>query len=80
MELNVAIGKGYVLVDRNRFEDVLIGLIFVDSLFSLVKKVSYKVENICEGQILDYDKLIMTLETNGVVMLDNVVVYVVCIL
>ena len=65
MELTIASGKGYVPADRNRPEDAPIGLIPVDSLFSPVKKVSYKVENTREGQILDYDKLTLTVETNG---------------
>ena len=75
MELTVATGKGYVPADRNRPEDAPIGLIPVDSLFSPVKKVSYKVENTREGQILDYDKLTMSLETNGAVSPDNAVAY-----
>ncbi len=75
MELAVATGKGYVPADRNRPEDAPIGLIPVDSLFSPVKKVSYKVENTREGQILDYDKLTMTLETNRAVTPENAVAY-----
>ena len=75
MELTVATGKGYVPADRNRPEDAPIGLIPVDSLFSPVKKVSYKVENTREGQILDYDKLTMTVETNGAVTPENAVAY-----
>src|SRR6202158_4814444 len=67
MEFTVAAGKGYVAAERNRPEDAPIGLIPVDSLFSPVRKVSYKVENTREGQILDYDKLTMTIETNGAV-------------
>jgi DNA-directed RNA polymerase subunit alpha len=65
MEFTADIGKGYVPAERNRPEDAPIGLIPVDSLYSPVKKVSYKVENTREGQILDYDKLIMTVETDG---------------
>ena len=57
MEFTVNTGKGYVPTERNRPEDAPIGLIPVDSLFSPVRKVSYKVENTREGQILDYDKL-----------------------
>ena len=53
--------------DRNRAEDAPIGLIPVDSLYSPVKKVAFKVENTREGQILDYDKLTLTLETNGAI-------------
>ena len=75
MELTVATGKGYVPADRNRPEDAPIGLIPVDSLFSPVKKVSYKVENTREGQILDYDKLTLTIDTNGAVTPDNAVAY-----
>ena len=75
MELTVATGKGYVPADRNRPEDAPIGLIPVDSLFSPVKKVSYKVENTREGQILDYDKLTMSVETNGAVTPENAVAY-----
>ena len=67
MEFTVAAGKGYVAAERNRPEDAPIGLIPVDSLFSPVRKVSYKVENTREGQILDYDKLTMTIETNGAI-------------
>jgi DNA-directed RNA polymerase subunit alpha len=65
MELTADVGKGYVQADRNRPEDAPIGLIPVDSLYSPVKKVSYKVENTREGQILDYDKLTLTVETDG---------------
>src|ERR1700755_2972508 len=65
MEFTVNTGKGYVVADRNRTEDAPIGLIPVDSLYSPVKKVSYRVEKNREGQILDYDKLIMQVETNG---------------
>ncbi len=65
MEFTVNNGKGYVPAERNRSEDAPIGLIPVDSLYSPVKKVSYKVENTREGQVLDYDKLTMTIETNG---------------
>jgi DNA-directed RNA polymerase subunit alpha len=65
MEFTVNTGKGYVAADRNRSEDSPIGLVPVDSLYSPVRKVSYRVENTREGQILDYDKLTLTIETNG---------------
>ena len=65
MEFTVNSGKGYVPADRNRPEDAPIGLIPVDSLYSPVKKVSYKVENTREGQVLDYDKLTLTIETDA---------------
>jgi len=67
MELTVSSGKGYVPADRNRPEDAPIGLIPIDALYSPVRKVSYKVEATREGQILDYDKLTMEIETDGTV-------------
>ncbi|ADM09965.1 DNA-directed RNA polymerase alpha subunit [Parvularcula bermudensis HTCC2503] len=67
MEITVQTGKGYVPADRNRPEDAPIGLIPVDSLYSPVRRVSYSVENTREGQVLDYDKLILEVETNGAV-------------
>lgn len=60
-------GKGYVSAAQNRSEDAPIGLIPVDSIFSPVRKVSYKVENSRVGQVTDYDKLTMSVETNGAV-------------
>ena len=65
MEFTVNVGKGYVAAERNRPEDAPIGLIPVDSLYSPVKRVSYRVENTREGQILDYDKLTLSVETDG---------------
>ncbi len=52
-----------------------IGLIPVDSLYSPVKKVSYKVENTREGQVLDYDKLTLTVETDGSVKPEDAVAF-----
>jgi len=75
MEFVVKTGKGYVPADRNRAEDAPIGLIPIDSIYSPVKKVSYRIENTREGQILDYDKLIMTVETNGGVTPEDAVAY-----
>ncbi len=73
MEFTASIGKGYVAAERNRPEDAPIGLIPVDSLYSPVKKVSYRVENTREGQVLDYDKLTMTLETDGSIKAEDAV-------
>jgi DNA-directed RNA polymerase subunit alpha len=73
MEFTTNMGKGYVPADRNRPDDAPIGLIPIDSLFSPVKKVSYRVENTREGQILDYDKLTMSVETNGAVRAEDAV-------
>jgi len=75
MEFTVNNGKGYVPSERNRPEDAPIGLIPVDSIYSPVKRVSYKIENTREGQILDYDKLTMTVETDGSMSPEDAVAY-----
>ncbi|MXU66405.1 DNA-directed RNA polymerase subunit alpha [Oceanomicrobium pacificus] len=74
-ELTVATGKGYVAADKNRPEDAPIGLISVDALFSPVKKVSYKVEPTREGQVLDYDKLTLQIETDGSITPEDAVAF-----
>jgi DNA-directed RNA polymerase subunit alpha len=75
MEFTVDTGKGYVPSERNRPEDAPIGLIPVDSLFSPVRRVSYKIENTREGQVLDYDKLTLTIETNGALTPEDALAY-----
>jgi DNA-directed RNA polymerase subunit alpha len=73
MELTVDIGKGYVAASANRQEDGPIGLIPIDSIFSPVRRVSYRIENARVGQVTDYDKLNMVLETNGSVTPEDAV-------
>ncbi len=75
MEFMVQTGKGYVPAERNRPEDAPIGLIAIDSLYSPVRKVSYQVENTREGQILDYDRLNLHLETDGSLTPEDAVAY-----
>lgn len=65
MEMSVETGKGYIPASLLRKEDTPIGLIPVDALFSPVRKVAYKIENSRVGQVTDYDKLVMTVETDG---------------
>ncbi|MDP2205399.1 MAG: DNA-directed RNA polymerase subunit alpha [Alphaproteobacteria bacterium] len=75
MELTVSTGKGYRPAAQNRHEDAPIGLIPVDSIFSPVRKVSYKVEDTRVGQITDYDKLSLDLETNGTIRPEDAVAF-----
>jgi len=65
IQMTIESGKGYVAAENSKKSDNSIGSIAVDALFSPVKKVSYKVENARVGQITDYDKLILEIETNG---------------
>ena len=67
MELVVEIGKGYVPAGAGRAEDLPIGLIPVDAVYSPVRKVAYKVENTRVGQVTDHDKLSLEVITNGAV-------------
>jgi len=71
MEMTVETGKGYVRAQKA--SDAAIGLIPVDALFSPVTKVTYKVDNARVGQITDYDKLSMTIETDGSVTAEDAV-------
>ncbi len=75
MELTVDIGKGYVPAAANRPADAAIGLIPVDALYSPVRQVAYKVENTRVGQELDYDKLNLTIETDGTVTPEDALAY-----
>jgi DNA-directed RNA polymerase subunit alpha len=75
MELTAETGKGYVAAASNRPADAPIGLIPVDALYSPVRQVSYKVENTRVGQELDYDKLTLTVETDGTVTPDDALAY-----
>tara|TARA_B000000532_G_C18856123_1_gene401861 strand:- start:254 stop:1288 length:1035 start_codon:yes stop_codon:yes gene_type:complete len=75
MELMVSTGKGYVSAIKNKSEDNPLGLITIDSLFSPVKKVSFTIENTRAGSALDYDKLLMTVETNGTVDAEDAIAY-----
>jgi DNA-directed RNA polymerase subunit alpha len=75
MELFVNNGKGYTPSKNNKTEDSPLGLIPIDSLFSPVKRVSFSVENTRAGSALDYDKLTMTVETNGTVDAEDAVAY-----
>ena len=75
MEMTVGNGKGYVSADFNKPEEPPLGLIAIDSLFSPVKKVSYSVSTAREGKALDYDKLIMEIETNGSITAEDALAY-----
>jgi len=67
MEFYCETGRGYVPATSARENDLPIGVITIDGLFSPVRKVSYKVEDTRVGQVTDYDKLIMSIETDGTI-------------
>lgn len=73
MELTVETGKGYVPAAQNRTEDSPIGLIPIDAIFSPIRRIAYKVDNTRVGQVTDYDRLSMQIETNGAVTPEDAV-------
>ncbi len=64
-EFTVEKGRGYTLADRNKKETDAIGVIPIDSIFTPIKRVSYKVDHTRVGQRTDYDKLSLMVETDG---------------
>lgn len=73
IELWVESGKGYVPAAQNRPQDAPIGLIPIDSIYSPVKRVSFKVDNARVGQVTNFDRLTLTLDTNGTISPDDAV-------
>ena len=73
MELTVSTGKGYVPASENRTEDQEIGVIPVDAIYSPVRRVAFQVQPTRVGQRTDYDKLVLTVETDGTVAPDDAV-------
>jgi DNA-directed RNA polymerase subunit alpha len=67
MEMTVAPGVGYRTADGNKGATSTIGVIPVDSIFSPVRKVAYKVENTQVGQMTNFDRLVLDIETNGAI-------------
>jgi DNA-directed RNA polymerase subunit alpha len=64
-ELEIKIGRGYVPGDNNKDSEQTIGVIAIDSLFSPVRLVKFGVENTRVGQMTDYDKLLLEINTDG---------------
>ncbi len=73
MELTITKGRGYVSSDRNKTEDLPIGVIAIDSIYTPVERVNVTVENTRVGQITDYDKLTLDVHTNGTLVPDEAV-------
>ncbi len=73
LEANIDTGKGYLSAEVAEDEEKIIGEIKLDAMFSPVKRASYKVENSRVGQVTDYDKLILDIETNGAVSPDDAI-------
>ena len=73
MELTITNGRGYVSADKNKNEELPIGVIAIDSIYTPVERVNVTVENTRVGQITDYDKLTLDVSTNGTLTPDEAV-------
>lgn len=73
MELTITKGRGYVSADKNKSEDVPIGVIAIDSIYTPVERINLSVQNTRVGQITDYDKLTLNVYTNGTLEPDEAV-------
>ncbi|MCH5258077.1 MAG: DNA-directed RNA polymerase subunit alpha [Lachnospiraceae bacterium] len=73
MELTITRGRGYVSSDKNKTDDLPIGVIAVDSIYTPVERVNVTVENTRVGQITDFDKLTLDVYTNGTLVPDEAV-------
>ncbi len=73
MDITVSQGRGYSATEERKKEDLEIGTILIDALFSPVKNVGFKREDVRVGEITNYDKLVMTIETDGTLMPKEVV-------
>ena len=65
MEINLALGRGYVPAEMNKDENTPISVIPTDSIFTPVRKVNFTVENTRVGQVTDYDRLVLEIWTDG---------------
>ncbi len=73
IEMTARVGRGYVPAAQNKSEDAPIGLIAIDAIYSPVRKVAYRVDHARVGQVTDYDKLTLQVETNGSVTPEDAV-------
>ena len=73
MELTITKGRGYVSSDKNKSEELPIGVIAIDSIYTPVERVNVTIENTRVGQITDYDKLTLDVHTNGTLEPDEAV-------
>lgn len=73
MELTITNGRGYVSADKNETDDLMIGVIAIDSIYTPIDRVNLSVENTRVGQITDYDKLTLDVYTNGALGPDEAV-------
>ena len=73
MELTITKGRGYVSADKNKHDDLPIGVIAIDSIYTQVERVNVTVENTRVGQITDFDKLTLDVFTNGTLVPDEAV-------
>jgi DNA-directed RNA polymerase subunit alpha len=75
MEMIAKMGRGYVPAERNREEGASVDTIFIDAVFSPVRKVNFTVSNARVGQRTDYDRVVFEVHTDGSIKPDDAVAY-----
>jgi DNA-directed RNA polymerase subunit alpha len=75
VELRIGRGHGYVPAEDNKLPDMPLGSIPIDAIYTPIKNVSYRVENMRVQQRIDYEKLIMEITTDGSVTPDDALTY-----
>ena len=73
MELTITKGRGYVSSDKNKSDDLPIGVSSIDSIYTPVERVNLSVQNTRVGQVTDNDKLTLDVYTNGTLAPDEAV-------
>lgn len=75
MEIEVSRGRGYLPLEKQRRENLPLGTILLDAIFSPVRKVNYEIENARVGQITDYDRLVLEIWTDGTIKPQDALAY-----
>ena len=75
MELTIETGKGYIPASSDKKDDAPIGFIPIDAIYNPVKRVSFKIDNTRVGQVTNYDKLALKVETNGTIKPEDAVAF-----
>lgn len=75
MEIEISRGRGYLPLEKQKRENLPLGTILLDAIFSPVRKVNYEIENARVGQITDYDRLVLEIWTDGTIKPQDALAY-----
>ena len=75
LDLRIGRGKGYVPSEENKLPDEPLGVVPIDAIFTPIRNVRYSVESTRVGQQVDYEKLVLEIETDGSITPDDALTY-----